>query len=90
LRPWRTHDPQAQRSTGPVPRKGFPAREFFPHTAAIIRKRYLDTLLLLEGCGMTPPELLACGFCQLNLYSECTSGLPDELFTDSTVNWHHQ
>jgi len=70
--------------------KGFRAREFFPHTAAVIPKRYPDTLLLLEGCGMTRPELLGCGFCQLNLYSEWTSGLPDELFTDFTVNWHHQ
>ncbi len=70
--------------------KGFAAHEFFSHRAALIRKQYPDTYLLLEGRGMTPSELLLCHFWQLNLYSEDIAGFPDELFTDHAVNWHNQ
>jgi hypothetical protein len=70
--------------------KGFAAREFFSHRAALIRKQYPDTYLLLEGRGMTPGQLLSCHFWQLNLYSEDIAGFPDELFTDHAVNWHNQ
>ena len=70
--------------------KGFAAREYFSHRAAIVRKLYPDTLLLLENRGMMPAKLEACQFRQLNLYSRDTTGLPDELFTDPTINWHGQ
>jgi hypothetical protein len=70
--------------------KQFTERDFFPHRSALIRKQYPDTYLQMEQRGMTPQELLACSFRQLNLYSDHLSGFPPELFTDSTVNWHHQ
>ena len=69
---------------------GFAACEFFPHRAALIRKQYPDTYLLLEGRGLTPSELMSCQFWQLNLYSEDIAGFPDALFTDRAVNWHNQ
>jgi hypothetical protein len=70
--------------------KGFAAREYFPHRVAAVPKQYPDTLLLLEDRGMSRLELLACRFCQLNLYSDHLAGFPDELFTDGVVNWHNQ
>lgn len=69
---------------------GFAAREFFRHSAAIIRKQYPDTFLLLERRGVPRLELLAGEFFQINLYSDELSGFPDELFTDRQVNWHNQ
>lgn len=81
------------RASLPLPgfrEKGFAAREFFPHRAAIMRKQYPDTLLLFERRGMTPSELRACSFFQINLYSDRLEGLPPELFTDPVINWHHQ
>ena len=81
------------RASPPLPRfleKGFAAREFFPHRAVIIRKQYPDTLLVFERRDMTPSELRACEFFQLNLYSDKLAGFPAELFTDPTINWHHQ
>jgi len=81
------------RASPPLPRfqeKGFGVPEFFPHRALIIRKQYPDTLRLFEGRGMTPSELRACEFFQLNLYSDKLGGLPAELFTDPAINWHHQ
>ena len=71
-------------------KKGFAASEIFSHRAALIRKQYPDTYLLLEGRGMTPAELLSCRFWQLNLYSDDIAGFPDELFAEHTVNWHNQ
>lgn len=70
--------------------KGIPAREFFPHRAAVIRKQYPDTFVLLEGLGMSARDLLSCEVLQLNLYSDHLAGFPDHLFTNSTVNWHGQ
>jgi len=81
------------RASPPLPRfqeKGFGVPEFFPHRALIIRKQYPDTLRLFEGRGMTPSELRACEFFQLNLYSDKLGGFPAELFTDPAINWHHQ
>jgi hypothetical protein len=69
---------------------GFPAREYFRHSAAIIRKQYPDSFLLLERRGVPGLELLAGEFFQINLYSNELSGFPDDLFTDRQVNWHNQ
>jgi hypothetical protein len=68
--------------------QAFAAREYFPHRVAVIRKQYPDTFLVLERRGVSPTELLAARFYQINLYSNHLSGLPDELFSDRAVNWH--
>jgi hypothetical protein len=69
---------------------GFAEREYFRHSAALIRKQYPDTFLLLEGRGVPRQELLEGEFFQINLYSDEVFGLPDGLFTDRRVNWHNQ
>ena len=70
--------------------KGFPVREYFPHRAAIVRKQYPDTYLLMESRGMTVADLSDSTFLQLNLYSDHIGGFPDELFTSPSLNWHQQ
>lgn len=70
--------------------KGIPVRDYFPHYAAVIRKLYPDSLLLLEGRGATKDDLLRSQFFQLNLYSDHLSGLPEDVFADPQVNWHNQ
>lgn len=71
-------------------KKGFAARKVFPHRADVIRKHYPDTLLQFERRGMAQSELRASRLCQLNLYSDHLAGLPDQLFTDTALNWHNQ
>jgi len=69
---------------------GIPQRDFFPHTAVVFRKPYPDAFALLEGRGVPAGEMEARDFFQINLYSGHLSGLPDELFTNRQINWHHQ
>jgi hypothetical protein len=70
--------------------RGIPQREFFPHTAVVLRKQYPDAFALLEGRGVPQEQMEASDFFQINIYSDHLSGFPDELFTNRQINWHHQ
>ena len=70
--------------------KRFARREVFGHRVIAVPKQYPDAQFLLERRGI-PRRLLKRGqFYQLNLYSTDFYGLPDDLFTDPEINWHHQ
>jgi glycosyltransferase involved in cell wall biosynthesis len=69
---------------------GLARREVFGHLAIALPKAYPDSQLLLENRGI-PRHVLAAGrFVQINLYTTDFYGLPDELFWDPEINWHHQ
>jgi len=69
---------------------GLARREVFGHFAIALPKAYPDSQLLLENRGI-PRQVLAAGrFVQINLYTTDFYGLPDELFWDPEINWHHQ
>ncbi len=70
--------------------KGYRRREFIPHRVVALRKPYPDAYLLLTRRGVAPERLRAGECWQINLYSRRIEGLPAELFTDPTVNWHKQ
>lgn len=70
--------------------KPFARREIFNHRILAIPKPYPDAQLLLELRGTPRPVVERGTFYQLNLYSTDLYGLPDELFEDREINWHHQ
>src|SRR5688572_18239473 len=69
---------------------GLARREVFGHVAVLIPKAYPSSQGVLEGRGMSRRLLQSGSFCQLNLYTTDFYGLPDELFWDPEINWHHQ
>ena len=71
-------------------RRGFRAREFFPHEVVWLPKPYPDTFLQLERRGVTRARAVAGACVQINVYSSRLDGLPEALFTDRAVNWHGQ
>jgi hypothetical protein len=85
--------PQMYRKTGNLASfagKRFARRELFGHRVIAVPKQYPDAQFLLERRGI-PRHIIKRGqFYQLNLYSTDFYGLPDELFTDPEINWHHQ
>jgi hypothetical protein len=78
------------RDAGEFTRRGFRAREFFPHQVLWLPKPYPDAYLNLERRGVARERVLAGRFVQINVYSDWLDGLPDALFTDPAVNWHGQ
>src|SRR5579862_3592880 len=70
--------------------RGFARREVFSHHVIAIPKHYPDALVLLQRRGLRPRELKLGQFYQINLYTSEFYNLPDELFTDPTINWHGQ
>ena len=46
--------------------------------------------MLLERRGLRRKELERGQFYQINLYTSDFYNLPDDLFTDPTINWHGQ
>lgn len=69
---------------------GIPARNWFDHYVVTIAKQYPDTFLYLGWRKAPRRATEATAFRQINLYATELGGLPDELFTDKSVNWHQQ
>jgi hypothetical protein len=69
---------------------GIPARNWFGHYVLTIAKQYPDTFLYLNWRTAPRRATEAAAFRQINLYATDLDGLPDELFTDKSVNWHQQ
>ena len=65
-------------------------REIFSHRVLAVAKPYPDSQLLLQRRGMTRATLRGGRFLQLNLYTTDFHDLPEALFTDPEINWHHQ
>jgi hypothetical protein len=85
--------PEVYRRVGDYSRfgaQGLSRREVFGHLAIALPKPYPDSQLLLEKSGMPPGVLKRGRFVQINLYTTDFYDLPDELFWDPEVNWHHQ
>jgi len=70
--------------------QSFAPREVFSHLAVALHKPYPDAQLLLEKRGMPRQVLQRGNFVQINVYTTDFYGLPDELFSDLDLNWHHQ
>jgi hypothetical protein len=70
--------------------RGFAPREVFAHNVIAIPKHYPDAQVLLERWGLRRKELDCGQFYQINLYTIDFYNLPDDLFSDPTINWHGQ
>lgn len=69
---------------------GLPRRACFAHEVAWLDKPYPDTFLQLERRGVGEDVAGKGRAWQLNLYARDLEGFPEELFRDTTVNWHRQ
>jgi hypothetical protein len=77
-------------SAEPFIAKGLRAREFFPHQVIALRKAYPDTFLQFARRSVETTNIAAGTFWQINLYSSRIDDLPEEVFRDTTINWHRQ